>query len=74
MYTFHLQPFEGGRDADVALGENEFDPPALEGRDINTLHSSAPNKLATKKRIYFSAVKQICLLSTLIYIGKFHFV
>jgi len=29
-YMSQLQPFEGGRDADVAHGENEFDTPALD--------------------------------------------
>jgi len=34
VYTvFQLQPFEGGHDADVALGEHEFDTPDLQGFD-----------------------------------------
>jgi len=34
VYMFQLQPFEGGRDADVAHGEHEFDALVW----INTLH------------------------------------
>jgi len=30
VYMFQLQPFEGGRDADVAHGENESDTPGLD--------------------------------------------
>jgi len=30
VYMFQLQPFEGGHDADLAHGENEFDTPDLE--------------------------------------------
>jgi len=29
VYMDQLQPFEGGHDAEVAHGENEFDTPAL---------------------------------------------
>ena len=36
LFYSYIRPFEGNHYADVALGENEFDTPGLEARQLGT--------------------------------------